>query len=191
MHLLRVKTSSAGAAAGDCHDGGLQQPPSAGSTPGSPSCASTCCWGMPADMVMASGGMPHTPRQQGCWNSGETALLQAAPAGLAAAASSLQHRGLRVALPDGGAATAAQAPPSARRVLSITGEYGSVANWLDAQVGKRQGRQGALLSARSHANLALLEPAGEAAATPSTAGSSASSASADLPAPAFQLLGLL
>lgn len=77
-------------------------------------------------------------------------------------------------------------PSSARRVLPITGSYSAVCSWLDQQVSKRDGTNGGLIAARSHSPVGLL-PAFEAPITPTHI----EEATAALPAPAFQLLGLL
>lgn len=73
---------------------------------------------------------------------------------------------------------------SARRVLSTTDSYDSVCDWLEQQVSKRVGTKGALVAACSH-TLVGLDPVIEAPATPAPQEEPA------LPAPAFQLLGLL
>jgi hypothetical protein len=74
--------------------------------------------------------------------------------------------------------------PSARRVLPICGSYSSVNSWLEQQVSKRS--SGGLIAACSHTPVDLI-PALEAPITPVQAEQAAPA----LPAPAFQLLGLL
>jgi hypothetical protein len=73
---------------------------------------------------------------------------------------------------------------SACRVLSTTNSYSSVCDWLEQQVSKRVGPKGALVAACSH-TLVGLDPAVDVPVTPASQEGSA------LPAPAFQLLGLL
>jgi hypothetical protein len=73
---------------------------------------------------------------------------------------------------------------SACRVLSTTDSYSSVCDWLEQQVSKHVGPKGALVAACSH-TLVCLDPALEVPATPAPQDEPA------LPAPAFQLLGLL
>jgi hypothetical protein len=78
---------------------------------------------------------------------------------------------------------------SARRVLPTTGSYTSVCCWLEQQVSKRVGPNGdGLIAARSHSPVGLI-PVLEAPLTPARMDEEPSMAS--LPAPAFQLLGLL
>lgn len=90
-----------------------------------------------------------------------------------------------------GPATGGEVPLSTRRVLSTTGDYSDIAGWLDQQVGKRQGQQGRLVSACSHSNLDLLEPEIESPVSSTSSRSSDDVVATTLPAPAFQLLGLL
>jgi hypothetical protein len=73
---------------------------------------------------------------------------------------------------------------SARRVLPTCGSYSSVSSWLEQQVSKRS--SGGLVAACSHTPVGLI-PALEAPITPVQADEAAPA----LPAPAFQLLGLL
>jgi len=75
--------------------------------------------------------------------------------------------------------------PTARRVLHTSGPYSDVCQWLDQQVTRRMGSKGQLIAACSHISLEL-DPALEPPVTPAQ-----SDASESLPAPAFQLLGLL
>lgn len=78
---------------------------------------------------------------------------------------------------------------SARRVLPTTGSYTSVCCWLEQQVSKRVGPIGdGLIAARSHSPVSLI-PVLEAPLTPARMDEEPGAAS--LPAPAFQLLGLL
>lgn len=78
------------------------------------------------------------------------------------------------------------ASTSARRVLKTSSSYNEVCTWLDQQVSRREGQhKGQLVAACSHACLDL-DPVLEPPITPAL-----TEASEGLPAPAFQLLGLL
>lgn len=78
---------------------------------------------------------------------------------------------------------------SARRVLTTSGSYTSVCCWLEQQVSKRVGPNGdGLIAARSHSPVGLI-PVLEAPITPARVQEELGAAR--LPAPAFQLLGLL
>lgn len=78
---------------------------------------------------------------------------------------------------------------SARRVLPTSGSYTSVCCWLEQQVSKRVGPNGdGLIAARSTSPVGLI-PVLEAPITPARLQEELGAAR--LPAPAFQLLGLL
>lgn len=82
------------------------------------------------------------------------------------------------------------AASSARRVLPTSGSYTNVCCWLEQQVSKRVGPNGdGLIAARSHSPVGLI-PVLEVPITPARLQEEQPGA-ASLPAPAFQLLGLL
>lgn len=91
-----------------------------------------------------------------------------------------------VATSDTSGSSSCHSSSSARRVLATTASYSSVRDWLDQQETKR-GNDGALMGACSHSPVAL-DPA--LLQGPTTPGQ-VQEPSAALPAPAFQLLGLL